>query len=89
MTDRRWTAKIEVEDRFGRTIEVVDANLSRNDLQREQAQVAIAEAAAYLRIGIGEDAYVTLYKTTRAGTQRDQSFSVWRDDSTGQIRAHR
>jgi phosphatidylserine/phosphatidylglycerophosphate/cardiolipin synthase-like enzyme len=74
---RRWTATITYTDNpvsFGLDAgygETVQADLSEEDLQRAQAKAAYAEAATFLLNGIGEAAFVQLYKTTKNGTRKD------------------
>ena len=55
--------------------EKIAANASEYDLQKEQAKSAVSEAAEYLRAGLGQIAYVSLFKTTKAnGTVPDQTW---------------
>jgi hypothetical protein len=89
---RRWTARITVSqsnvdvcrvlpngDRVG---ESVDADLSRNDLQRDQASAAYAEACQYVLADMGTHAHVQLFKTTKAhGTVRDRGYLIDRNDA--------
>lgn len=77
---RTWTATITVGT--GPSAETVDASPSEWDTLRETAAAARAEAVEYVRAGLGDEARVTLYKTTKArGTEEDRSGGfVWRDD---------
>lgn len=92
---RRWSAKItfygsDLELAFRRDGETIDADASENDLQKEQARSAVREAAEYLRAGIGQIAYIQLFKTTKAnGTVPDQTWYVEFDERTGRYAGRR
>jgi hypothetical protein len=76
---RTWTATITIGS--GPSAETVDASPSEWDTLRETAVAARAEAVEYVRVGLGDEARVTLYKTTKArGTEEDRSGGyVWRE----------
>jgi hypothetical protein len=76
MTDRTWTATIDIEQFGG--IATLDASVSEYDLLRDQTNVAVREAAMFL----DDDSTirVNIFKRTHArGIEHDRSFSVFRD----------
>lgn len=74
---RRWTATIEIAGTE------LDATLSSADLKQDQTRQAIADVQA-----LGEDeASITVFKTTAKGTVADRTWTVYRDERTGQLRA--
>lgn len=74
--DRRWTAVIRVRD--GRDVVDIPATDSEYDLLRDQTVTAVREAAPL--VTDLSHVEVILFKTTDArGTERDRSFSVFRD----------
>jgi hypothetical protein len=76
---RTWTATITVAS--GAESETVDASPSPWDTLRETAKATLAEAVEYIAAGHGTEAFVTLYKTTKArGTEEDRSGGyAWAD----------
>jgi hypothetical protein len=79
-TARTWTATIAYGDQITfpcwTSRETVTADLSENDLQRDQAYVAQLEATQYLLAGAATSAYVQLHKTTKSGTRNDRGFAM-------------
>lgn len=90
---RTWTARISYNDDWmnlcmvlpngDRVGETVDAELSREDLQKSQARAAYGEACQFILAGCAKAAHVQLYKTTKAhGTVRDHtSYMIDTDDA--------
>jgi hypothetical protein len=88
--DRRWSATITFDHQRPCGSETITAEPAEWDLQKEQAKAAIREAAAYLALGLAEEAEVTLWKTTQAhGRTRDQRWLVYFDERRGEYRAQR
>lgn len=76
---RTWTATINLGD--GEEIPVTEYTW---DVLRETTKAAAIEAGSLL--APGEEARITLYKTTKArGTEKDRTFNVYRDEA-GKLR---
>jgi len=71
---RRWSAKIHTGG-WNNDNEGHDARESASDLKADQIKSAIHEAVGEL--GYDEVAAITIYKTTRNGTVRDDYRSIW------------
>lgn len=85
-THPKWSATITIRSKGGHD-ETVTADAPDYDTLDAMKKAAVFEATQWLRLGLGTDAVVTVFKQLAKDPKpvRDRTFYVYRDERTGQF----